>query len=78
MRPFIFAEKIDEIAEGALEQVNQVEQPASAGIQYDPFVRARNVPFRTAHRRRSISVFETLAPMETVYENPQEPKNKEN
>lgn len=42
-----------------------LEQP----LQFDPFLRARNVPFRIANRRRSISVFSTLQPMDTIYEN---------
>lgn len=45
-------------------QQPQLPQP----VQYNPFLRTRNIPFRIGGRRRSISVFSTLEPMETIYE----------
>lgn len=67
---------IDGIAESTIKPDAKVT--VESAIQYDPFVRARNVPFRIANRHRSISVFESLTPLETIYEKPEAPQNEEN
>lgn len=44
-------------------------------LQYDPFLRTRDVPFRVARCRLSISVFNQLTPMKVIHEDAESPEN---
>lgn len=52
------ADKTDPLTNNNIQQPNAVQvkpiEQANQPLQFDPFVRTRDIPFRAGHRRRSI------------------------